>query len=492
VLVDPVPSLVNDAGTGVTNDVNTLAMPGKTVIGAAADGAARVVLQIFAASVGDTLTLSVQPSPGDTQSPVNGLTQPLGQLQTILAADGSQSGSQIALTAVSTSQGPMAFAQYFPPKDFSRGGSDDSAASRSVVIQATSTGVGGSCQQTLTIVRPPLVEVHGLWTDSHVWGVFEPQLPQGLGLWVYRVNYSYSLNGAISASIPSYGSFYLNRSTTSALGFEFNVPVVNDQIRNKIAAFKSWNQVAVVQADVIGHSMGGNVMRANNNNSLAVDWSTFQSGAVNKLMTIGTPHLGTPLASALINDPASCVRNALAFAKNLSFQTVTIGGISQSGAVGDLEGDGLNAYNASMAIFNYQTTNNGHPVPTAMIAAQMDPAVNGSGLSVGAFARNAVGTFCGLAEDPLAQYFTAQGWTTMLGGLPNDGLVPVNSELNGLSGEPVVMDTVHSEGLLKIGFNGPDELQSGQVVTDVIQLLNAPSGSTCSAGSCASPFYTLP
>jgi hypothetical protein len=176
VLVDPMPDLVNQAGTGVLQDPESLANGGAVAIGIAADGAARLVIRIYANSPGDHLTVALQ---GDGGANINGLPQPFGVLQTLLPIDGTVSGAQLTVTAVSTSAGPMAFAQYFPPSDFSRGGADDTAPSRPIAIMVQSVPTGIAFTQQGTLARPPVVLVHGLWGDPSDWATFTPFLSDG-------------------------------------------------------------------------------------------------------------------------------------------------------------------------------------------------------------------------------------------------------------------------------------------------------------------------
>src|SRR5260370_35409257 len=84
--------------------------------------------------------------------------------------------------------------------------------------------------------------------------------------------------------------------------------------------------------------------------ALLADFSrgdNYAQGVIDKLITVGTPHLGTPLAPQLLGDGTNgqpnntCVRDHLADKGNISFLTLTISGVQVPGAVGDLAGDGF-------------------------------------------------------------------------------------------------------------------------------------------------------
>jgi hypothetical protein len=167
-IVDPVPDLVNPSGDGVVTDAETLATYGTPVTGVAADSATRVVFRVPTNSVGERLTFQLLNDQGGQSSSA----QADGTLATI---QGSAAGSQMQVTAVQTSLGPMAFCLYFPPEDFSRGGGDDSAAQRSVKLQARSVDNPTYVVSTsVTILRPPVLLVHGIWDGPEAWDFFTP------------------------------------------------------------------------------------------------------------------------------------------------------------------------------------------------------------------------------------------------------------------------------------------------------------------------------
>lgn len=54
--------------------------------------------------------------------------------------------------------------------------------------------------------------------------------------------------------------------------------------------------MAVVQADVVAHSMGGDIARVMPTVTGFANQTNYGLGPVHKLITIGTPHQGSPLA----------------------------------------------------------------------------------------------------------------------------------------------------------------------------------------------------
>lgn len=176
-LLDPVPDLVNNAGNAIVVDAPSLSTGGTAVSGVAADGAARLVIRISGGFDGQQLTLSIRAADPTTVDNTNNLPHPIGSLATVDGGTVSDSSLSVTLTNVQLSTGtvPMAFAQYFPPTDFSRGPGDDTEPSCLVSLQITSSqgeqpNVPGGAN--IGILRPPVVLVHGIWSNRSAWKYF--------------------------------------------------------------------------------------------------------------------------------------------------------------------------------------------------------------------------------------------------------------------------------------------------------------------------------
>ena len=473
VLVDPVIELQNQTHTDIVQDPQTLATLGTVVTGVAADSAARVVVRIYANSPGDQLTVNLAAPPNDMLGP------PFGTLRTILPADGGQSNpSQVTVTAVSTSAGPMGFVLYVPPPDFSRGSTDDTLAYRTAIITAQPSATSANYSATVSIWRPPVILVHGLWGDVSDWNNFTPFLTDSRfstpgSYTVHRANYNYPTNGTLSNSVPGY-TLLLKYAHTNSLGFAYNAPIVLSEIQEAIVDFRQLRQAAAAQVDVVAHSMGGTVTRKLEYLSQYTDGSSFGMGNVHKLITIGTPHLGSPLAGQLIQD--GCVQEEFASSSRFAIDTVTVGGQPFTGGVGDLQGDGFNDGLLSNALLEIGTSTP-HEVPTMPIAATMIAAVNGqsntSMLNCMACKAEAIRACPGSA---LAASLTPLGWPTVFGGQPSDAVVPLNSQLNGNLSGLQFNGIIHSAGLEDLDFTGPGELDPlsnvNPIQTAVIGALN--------------------
>src|SRR5450759_3737346 len=102
---------------------------------------------------------------------------------------------------------------------------------------------------------------------------------------------------------------------------------------------------------------------------------SYAAGTINKLITFGTPHLGSPIATQLMENENICIRGILALKKNISLVSATVDGSPVNGAMLDLRGDGWGG-GLSPALVAIQSGVT--PVPTALIAGEMsDTNLNG-------------------------------------------------------------------------------------------------------------------
>ena len=487
-LIDPIADNLA-SGAGLVSNSAQLAAASHVVQGVAADNATQVLVRVESSgstiTAGDQiqLTLSDENGPSSDGAGAGYLTS--------LPANGPDSrltGGVITVTAVDNGSGAaMAFAVYHAPTDFVRTGnvSDPTVKIRAVTIGTSDTRTGTTAPtQTISIVRPPVVLVHGIWgspndfngADGGLFGL------QDSGL--FTLEYArYDGSIGIAASDPTYVSggtlSHPVSARVSALGFKSGATTILPQIQNVIKEYKvvalllagqgaTPGPIAAVQADIVAHSMGGDVTRTLPQLSEYAVQSTYNLGYVHKLITVDTPHRGTPLASALLSSSNACVRTLLTFDNRYAFNSVTSSsGAFINGATGDLAtgSQALNGIHSGSIM-----------IPTAMIGGQMtDAQQNGAGKNA---AGQAVFDFCGLAlSNPLALSLSALAWPTVVGD-PSDAIVPLSSQVDGELSYSSFTNTfiaVHSAGAEALGFGGPAILdRASQAPAEVINLLNTP------------------
>jgi hypothetical protein len=263
-------------------------------------------------------------------------------------------------------------------------------------------------------------------------------------------------------------------------------------------------QAAAVQVDVVGHSMGGDITRTlplldQMPGQKYLTYDTFGKGIVHKLITIDTPHLGSPLANDLLipangstNSPNNiCTASIMILGGNDSFNSVSFSGYpTVNGAVYDLEKGSTALKNIKQGI-----TQKPYSLPVEMIAAVTDTN-NEKNLGNSGIAGLKIIADCEnekLAEDvspdPLAVILQKGLWDKNIfndnstnGIHNNDGIVSLSSQLNVDDSENLNLvpsippGYIHSGGMVLLGFSPPDVLEDPMqtVPNKVIYLLNKP------------------
>jgi pimeloyl-ACP methyl ester carboxylesterase len=464
VLIDPVASNLVMGGA-IVSDNSQLASASTFVQGAATDGVTQLLLQIPASNPGDSFSVEVLNENFQLDTTAND-----GGLFAIGAAP-SSAANTLTVTAANTSP-PMAFAAYAAPTNFYRGTQDASDIQRTIAFQVSCSSNSQSTAFTTSfLVRPPVVLIHGLWSSADDWSGFGPLIsPQNTTLWGEMEPYptnavDYSSPVSVSSTSPSYSN--LTQVAGNALGFSYNAPYVLLQLQVAIHNYGTYWNAAAVQADVVAHSMGGDIARTMPTLTNFLSGSgNYNLGFIHKLITIGTPHTGTQLATNLLpnstGDPNSCVRNALKDNGFVSLLTATVNGGIVDGGVGDLQATSLPS----------------GPFPIAYIAGSTIPSINLANLDAVPFSAsgklyNGCGAFQG---SPLALLLTntpSGTWNQEFSLLTNDAIVPVRSQVNGTSSELIFTGIIHSQGIEKLDFAGPSELDPASGIPDeVINLLN--------------------
>lgn len=260
-----------------------LATEGRSVLGAAADGATQVVVRV---TVGD---------PGDVQldlAEASGFGEGIGELRPRTGGAGSTSVTVPVenITLPNGSNVFMAFAYYTAPEDFSTTPTSPASnqTDRKVSVTATFLPSGGAPELLeageLVIVRPPVALIHGLHDEGASWQWSVKDDPR---FNVHVANYKFA-NG---------DPFLRNRFVPRHAIIE-----ALELVRNK--------GFAATKADVFGHSMGGVLSRMYTADVLnvngvdhAMDFKrvdNYHQGDIHKLTTVNTPHYGSTISDLLV------------------------------------------------------------------------------------------------------------------------------------------------------------------------------------------------
>jgi hypothetical protein len=274
---------------------------------------------------------------------------------------------------------------------------------------------------------------------------------------------------------PSY--LGLGRAKGNSLGFRHNAGVVLGRMQpTALEPFKTGQNpehisVAATKVDVIAHSMGGDIVRYM---ALFRGYTRggFGEGLIHKLVTIDTPHLGSPIANHMLRsglEDNSSLRSFLALGKDFIFNTVTLTTAGTvAGAVGDLSigSSGLADISGS----------NEHPIPAAMVVGEYSNwGTLGPATVKGAVIRKLAG------DSALVWSLTSSGWPALFNddpspSHPNDGMVSAKSQRS--EAMTVVSPgqcVVHSDSLNTLGFDSVSVLDGQSTVPNkVMDLLNQP------------------
>jgi pimeloyl-ACP methyl ester carboxylesterase len=238
----------------LSTDPNVLANCGSPVYGLASDGVTQLLLRT-AGGIPGTMCYAI--------TSASSLDQ--GSIQT---------------GVLSTQSGPnnyqYGFTSYTAPQYYG-----DTSDSRTVDVLFTFTPDQGNGNTTtipgtLTVVRPPIMLLHGLWANAGSW------------------NSNYARNDAFHTT---YAGDY---SATNGSSFSVNEPYVDQAVQIALSQFRQ-KQYAATQADVIAHSMGGILTRLYAGSNSFQQPSNYNQGDIRRLVTLDTPHFGSSFANLLVD-----------------------------------------------------------------------------------------------------------------------------------------------------------------------------------------------
>jgi len=213
-------------------------LPCQEVVGAGADGESKVIIELFCGIYDDDVEISI--TNGDED----------GRLEN----DGKMDYGIFTQT-------------YIPPACFVRSGHPEDLTASERFVDMTITVDGGEIEfEPLSLIHPPVVMVHGLWSNPGAFSELGDVLVEKGWLYLYCSSYNNSAS------------------------FDKNIPIVKRDITNSMEVTKRAGY-AVKKVDVVAHSMGGCLTKS-------ID-KTFLRQNVRKIITIGTPYEGSPLADSL-------------------------------------------------------------------------------------------------------------------------------------------------------------------------------------------------
>jgi cysteine-rich repeat protein len=287
-LVDPnteqrLTSLVDENGQVVTDPVLLADQErGVVVDRIAADGATRLLLRRRVSGPG-TVTFALDAANAGDGGFATHHAIPAAWLDTI------------TVNTVMVGGVHYAFALYKAPEDFVAVAAPEAVNGQvNFSMQFTPDGQPARPAQpaTIEVVRPPVVVVPDLWSNCETW--LETDSIIG------------SSPAGFTISCASYDSVDGTGKTISTLSFGFdndqNLAVLPEHVHERLKRFREDRRAAVTQVDVVGHGMGGLFARRYID-GVGAPYRTsrnYNEGSVNRLVTLGTPHLGARFADEAV------------------------------------------------------------------------------------------------------------------------------------------------------------------------------------------------
>lgn len=310
--VDPTPNLVKPDGTLSTALADQAAQ--RTVRAAiATDGLSQALIKIWVPGRGQ---VHIALAGGGSRDTDGYLTDPAG----------GSPGDAISVSALAYGTSYLAVAAYHAPATFPATQQDATSLDRKislVIDYAPESGAPrGPCDLPITLVRPPVLLVHGwLSNPTSAWrSLLGRFFPDGVNMSACPVH---KPTDATSSPPTPWFICTADYEDFNDEKFAYGAAAVAKRLDQTVESYRDWapyrhtGGIIATGADVIAHSMGGVVVRAlamcKPVDGLFADCAAmlpankptargenYFKGGVRRLITIGTPHQGTALAGRLL------------------------------------------------------------------------------------------------------------------------------------------------------------------------------------------------
>ncbi len=319
-VIDPNPSMILNNGT-LTTTITALDTA-KIVNGAATDGITKVLLYsnsttqmrfwVSDSSDGSFSSLSNQNSTFSevTISPVNG----------------------------------KVVAIYNAPDGF--GNTFDNQTSRQIAIKAAFLNSADSTIIDFKLVTPPVVMVHGMWSGPSVWDKD--------GFTNFLTARGFSAPVLADYGEKSYATF--NPSDGESI---YGITAVRTAVLQSLLNYKNL-KIAASQVDVVAHSLGGLMARSYSQKPYFIQQVNYYKGYIHKLITLGTPHKGSPFGPELWRNkdnllwlPGTTTRLPITLSALLALGGRKIGSCHRDFGI---QSDGINALSQTLPFKTFSVT----------------------------------------------------------------------------------------------------------------------------------------
>lgn len=252
----------------MSDNKNNLSTGGEERIGATADGASMLLIrcQFFGldAPPKGNIELSIS-----GQGTIGYLSPGVGE--PIPTYSGSNT---INIQWVKTTAGIFGFALYTPPLNYGYELANNKPFMLRAVYNFPGTDKPYEKEINLELLKPPVALIHGMWSNKETWG---PAF----------INYK-----------GQFETFLIDYEKLAARNFFDLGHVVKNGVREIVHSYRL-RRIAATRVSAICHSMGGLITRQFFTDKKGADYfrkDNFGQGDIYKLVTLGTPHYGSPVA----------------------------------------------------------------------------------------------------------------------------------------------------------------------------------------------------
>jgi palmitoyl protein thioesterase len=266
-LLDPNPVLIDKHGNLIQD--TTLLSKLKSRNGTIADGVSKLIIQV---NYSRPLNFSIVDKSSNILSD--------GTLSPLLGPSIKKPSSSTVVNQ--TNNGTSVVAVYTPP-DFIN---ETTAAYKNIKLSINDPTNSSATFSPVDIklYHPPVVLVHGIWETPTIW--------------TDDSNFSqYLIQRGFNISLANYSAHYAT-TFDPAVHPNYGIDSINNTISKVFQEYHK-NAIAASQADMIGHSMGGLMIRGFAQQPYYKNQANFMKGYIHRLITIGTPNFGANLANIL-------------------------------------------------------------------------------------------------------------------------------------------------------------------------------------------------
>ncbi|MCW5212520.1 ankyrin repeat domain-containing protein [Desulfobulbus sp. TB] len=172
-----------------------------------------------------------------------------------------------------------------------------------VTIKAIAKTTGEEIEKKIQLFQPPVVLVHGLWSTKKKWQetYYVRSNPFSNHLKEYPSFKKILEKKGINTCLVDYSLKERATSTFNPHSSSYAIKQLVEGIDTTLLNYRK-KDIAITQMDVVGHSMGGLIARARTVYNLLPFkiLANYKRGDFHKIITIGTPHQGSPIANVLV------------------------------------------------------------------------------------------------------------------------------------------------------------------------------------------------